>query len=992
MRIRWSIIQVIIMLTAASVKAADGAVQLDLSHIGDALHLEFSGVKDWSYDLKPNGTTKVLLRVPALKLETAQKLKQHKDALVEKVAINENGLDGKTEITFQITGKTDFFDYLTEQPSKLIIDFFPKEPSATAKADDGDDEDSAVQNPKAKPVAKVLPPKKVEKRKPAGGDFVLVAKNDAATTAKIDLKPADEKVEVPHGIFDGGDPDFSRFSIKDYEIRPEAIKEARLNFYLPFPMLDLGAPELRNLIMTPPTYAIVPTADRENQEARIVLKLYEENKPALLMKTAQEFLKTHSESQYKEIIQYLIADTHYNLWRAEKSFDDFEIALNLYLKLTEKYPQSPVTPRTLLLIGYSYLTRGDAFAAIKSFQHFARISPQSKHIDQTKIATASAYLLLNRFDDAFGILDELEKNGKTPRGREEAAFRKGDVYFRKKDYEAAIAQYEGAEKRFPAAANRFPNAGYNVAEARFNLQKYRESLEAYGKFLKKFPDHDHGGFAMTRMGELLGILGADSRRAEGAFLESYFRYRATPGAGVARIRMLASRISSMKEKELENAVIEMREIAKKYENRPVSDKELKKLEEEKQKLAKAEAEAPKEGGGEHGGAAKGEHHEVDKKEEGFKVAADPNDDATKKAPELPGIEEFTTLLIADGISDRDEFDKAAKDLIAYFQKNPQSPNKNRILARIQRNMIEAVHSAVDRGDFLEALRRYDRESDGWLKQTERVDLPFYVGEAYEQAGVYKEAANVYASTLKQLQTRKLEDLPLREKTPKVESLNLRMAVVAVKEKNFAAAETQLKRIKETSRLSEPEQIEYAEVAADVSEARGQAATARKYLTDLIKTWKGDPRLTAPLHLRIARIASKNKDYKDASQHLETIMKFQENGDYMPNDVHAQALELQGDMDVARGKRKEGTAAYQALLETYEAKRPLSSVRYRLGQVLYEDGDMKGAEKAWAGLNAERDNIWYRLAAEEMQGAKWQKEYKKYINRIPAAAGMRASKN
>jgi hypothetical protein len=33
-------------------------------------------------------------------------------------------------------------------------------------------------------------------------------------------------------------------------------------------------------------------------------------------------------------------------------------------------------------------------------------------------------------------------------------------------------------------------------------------------------------------------------------------------------------------------------------------------------------------------------------------------------------------------------------------------------------------------------------------------------------------------------------------------------------------------------------------------------------------------------------------------------------------------------------------------------------------------------------------MWARLALEQMQGAKWPNEYKKYLNRIPAAAELR----
>jgi hypothetical protein len=60
------------------------------------------------------------------------------------------------------------------------------------------------------------------------------------------------------GIFDGGDPEFSRFTVKDYEIRESARLKSRAALRIPFPMLDLGFPKLSELQKAPPIYEIHP--------------------------------------------------------------------------------------------------------------------------------------------------------------------------------------------------------------------------------------------------------------------------------------------------------------------------------------------------------------------------------------------------------------------------------------------------------------------------------------------------------------------------------------------------------------------------------------------------------------------------------------------------------------------------------------------------------------------------------------------------------------
>jgi tetratricopeptide (TPR) repeat protein len=153
---------------------------------------------------------------------------------------------------------------------------------------------------------------------------------------------------------------------------------------------------------------------------------------------------------------------------------------------------------------------------------------------------------------------------------------------------------------------------------------------------------------------------------------------------------------------------------------------------------------------------------------------------------------------------------------------------------------------------------------------------------------------------------------------------------------------------------------------------------------LINAWKGEPSLTAPLHLRIARLAGASKNFKESDLHLSKVIEMKGAND----DVMAQALELRGDLMVARGNRAEAAKSYRQLISNYGEKRPLAPVRYRLGQLLYEDGDLKSAESTWGELKADKDGLWAKLAQEQMQGAKWQKDYKKYLNRIPAAAELR----
>lgn len=929
-------------------------IRSEFSQIGDASHFEFEGTGADRYKIERLGEKEIVLRVPSLDDGTIARLRAMQDAQVAVKSVSALGVDGQAEVRFTMAKGVDYFDYVSDQPMRLILDFFPAEQAPKdAKALSQTGEAKSVAGPDGESVSQAADPalpakkEKASARRPAGGDFVIVAKQGMGVTQLVpEAVSLAEKIasrrDFERGVFDGGDPEFRRFTVKDYEIKESARLAARAALRIPYPMLDLGFPKLEELLKAPPIYEVARTEDHalqtENDEARLLATLFENRRQGLFLSTAKGFLKKYPKSQYDEIVRYMMADTHYDLWHRERLTKeenkevgvslhdaDFEEAMGLYNNLIEKYPDSPLTTRTLLLVGYSYLERGDSFGALKTFQRFVRLKPDSKYAGQVKISIARAFMALNRWDDAIKELESVEKDAKGTRDRQEAAFRKGDVFFKTGDYNKSVATYDTAIKKYPEATGRFPNAFYNRAEAQFRSGKEREAIDSYRQFLQKFPEHRHGGYAMTRLGEMIETLvGADDRRVTGAFFESYFRYRATPGADIARMRVLMSRIPKMKDRELKDSLLEIDEIV-------------------------------------------------------------------KRDKDLPSIQEFKTITLADAFTARGEFDRATADLIRFYKENTQSRHLDLIKGRIVRNLAENIKEAVGRNDFFQSLRLYSRDQSGWLKGVKRGDLPFFAGRSYEQAGVYDEAAAYYGEALKRIEGTKLNDRDVFETEVLPESLHLRLAAVYLKEKKFSQAEVELKKTKSVEKLSPREKVEHADLASALAEERGQSEEAKKYLVEMIKLFNRDEKTaaeTAPLHLRMARLALKSKDFPSVEKSVEQVLKLSSE-----DLLKASAYEIEADAALQRGKKREAINSYRALLEipsvNSDAQRAgYDSVRYRLGQLFFENGDLRSAEKVWAELSKEESSVWHRLASEQLTGAKWRDENKKYIERIPAAADIR----
>lgn len=908
----------LIILSTGPAKSADD-VAGDVAPFGDAVHVEFQGRQNWDYNLRRDGRN-LVLSIPRVNAATIEKFKTWNGGLVDRIVIKDGNNNGH-DITFVVKSDAiDSFDYLTDQPSRLVIDFFKKKiekPAAAAAAE-------PLKNVPVKSVTKVEAKGKIAKKLPAKGERapageILQSKVGDVKVAKADQSPDIVVDEQRFGIFDGGDPDFSRFNIKTHEIREDAIIASRHNFYLDFPMLELEPESLTEIWETPPIYEIKPDDTDENKKARLLLTLFNKKRQNVFLKTLEFFEKDYPESKYKEIVKYMEADVYYDMWTKSQSPTDFGNAMTRYQVLVEEFPKSLLAERTSLLVGYSFLNRGDNLGALKTLQRFTKQFPDSPNVPRVKLAMADSLRSIKSYNDAIAVFNELEGDSKNGKYGVAAAFKRGDVYFQKGEFQSAIGEYQKAIKKYPNATKEFPNTFYNLAESFFQLKNYREGLAAYGDFLNRFPRSPHGGYAMTRIGELLEILGADPKKINGAFLESIFRYKGSTGAGVARVRLTRERMPEMKPKEVETALNEIKEFS--------------------------------------------------------------------QNTDLPKVKEYSTIMTADGLSRRKDFKRSLALLIEFYQTHPTGQLdifKNRIVE----NIASEMRNQVEKNEFLDALKTYGEYSSVWLKNSDRIDIDYYLGQSFEKSGLYEEAGQNYRKALNSLYaikgTAKEREKQIMENLPTPEQVLLRLAAMSWAKGDSSKTFEYLENIRDTAKLNSEERVERVEIAAQVSIAKGQRDTAKKYLQDLVETWSGQPsKVSVPL-LTLADIDSKSKDYRDSNRSIDRILQLDEDSGEVKKDTLVKALQLKADNLVALKDVDAAIAVHKKLLEKYEETYPLESIRYRLGTLQFQKGNLVEAEKTWAQFKP--DSVWSRLAKEQMSHSKWKDDYKKYIQRIPAMSG------
>lgn len=902
--------------------AESAGITARASSVGDTVHIEFAGQNQWKYDVtrsEAKGQTLIKIQVPKMNEGSLLQLKNYKLPPVKEVTVDRTGPDGSDVVTFVLTGTHfDLFDYLTDQPSRLIVDLFPETKDKKAPIVQNL-ETPAVEKTQKKTTSQVTE-KNDNSRKPASDTLVINKNSQGPLIGAETDNTVNPTNPTQSGIFDGGDPNFTRFSIKDYELKESAMIAAKEKIYIKFPMLRIEIPTFQQLITKQPIYEIVPKDTDENKQARLLLTLFKNKRYNVFAKTIEWFLQKYPKSEYDEIVRFMWADSLFSAWLEKRNPRDFDLAILRYHQMLEMYPETPLAERTSLLIGFATLDRGDYLGAIRLLQAHIKNRPQSPNKDVVRLALAEAFLKLNRYDDALAAYGDLEKNGDQDKYKKQATFMRGDVYYQKKDYQKAVEEYKSSISRYPAESLEFPNAFYNQAESYFWLEKYKDSLAGYVEFLKKFPSHPFAGYAMTRAGELLENLGADRTRVMGAYLETYFRYGETPSSIVARLRMLSSRMKGMKPKEVEKAVSEISELAQKSD--------------------------------------------------------------------LPKIEEFATLMIAEGFSHRGEYDKSIDLLVKYYQTHPTTADTELLSNRIVRNINDKLRGLVDSGNFIEALRTHNKYTDSWLRTSDRVDTKYNVARAFEQAGVLQESEKLYRDTLNKIMslkgTRAEKERNIFEQLPSTDEINLRLASVETQNGKYSLAYDYLKQIDKPDLLSEAEQIERVHLVATIMDKRGEPEVATRYLLELIKTWKGQPELVSEPFLFLGQLEQKMGKIEDAIKSYQKVDELMEDSGKVAAPTHAKVLETLGNIYFEKGEKLKAKTYYEKLLSKYENSRPLASIRYRVGQIHFEKGEIQKAADIWQELkNGKSAEFWYKLAQEQLRSSDWKDEYKKYIRRIPA---------
>ncbi|MEK6706236.1 MAG: tetratricopeptide repeat protein [Bdellovibrionota bacterium] len=281
-------------------------------------------------------------------------------------------------------------------------------------------------------------------------------------------------------------------------------------------------------------YLVPKSQSRAAQYTRLALNLYKQGDFALVLRTLDFFDAEVPGGEHRHEMRFLRANALLRLPTMQQAAEE------ILTHLVSDSKNSPIALYGGIHMAISQMARGDHLASLESFSSLVHNFPKHRLSWVFHLGMAESMFALKQTERAAKEYQWVIENAQDMRDKAEAALRSGDLYLDRFQYEQTLAAYYRGLKRFGTEAEKFPSIHVNRAEALYQLGQYEYAKEAFENFLKRYPGHPAGWRATLRLGEISARQGGKdlAETARDWFYETINRYPSSPGATLARLRLL----------------------------------------------------------------------------------------------------------------------------------------------------------------------------------------------------------------------------------------------------------------------------------------------------------------------------------------------------------------------------------------------------------------------------------------------------------------------
>ncbi len=267
----------------------------------------------------------------------------------------------------------------------------------------------------------------------------------------------------------------------------------------------------------------------EDQMVRLAHKLSRENKHALVVKTVDFLKKEYPKSASMREMEFLKASAYYRL----ELVDQGRVLLQDLSKIGGK---SEVVIQATAFLGAQLFRNKDWLGAHDLFMKIRKENPDHPLTWLFRYGIAESLYQIRQYDQARPEYEWLSKNAANPKIRSEAGFKAGDLYFNRNQFAQAITAYEMVLAKNSDGSQAYPHVNMNLGESYFQLQEYAKAENSFKLYLLHARTQPTAWKASLRLSEIRSM--NHPRDSEKNYIETVNQYPMTPGAAIARLRML----------------------------------------------------------------------------------------------------------------------------------------------------------------------------------------------------------------------------------------------------------------------------------------------------------------------------------------------------------------------------------------------------------------------------------------------------------------------
>ncbi len=190
---------------------------------------------------------------------------------------------------------------------------------------------------------------------------------------------------------------------------------------------------------------------------------------------------------------YILANSH-------REMGEFDKALSVLSRASEKYPNSKFIQDVFFNVGAVYYDRGEYENAVEIFDRYLKLYPNSENYKNALFFLAYSQFRLGYWDKAINWFRKFVREFPKDEFTSEAYFNIAESFYNMGKYEDAIREYRNVYRIFPNSEFA-PIAMYSEGWCYYELQKPDQMIEIFKQLVKRYPKSEYAPIALFTIGD-----------------------------------------------------------------------------------------------------------------------------------------------------------------------------------------------------------------------------------------------------------------------------------------------------------------------------------------------------------------------------------------------------------------------------------------------------------------------------------------------------------